>query len=683
MTHAYQLLIADSQLRADSAFQKNIEAEGFAFHFVDGPNEVLEQLVENDVDLLILDNGSQQDTDFTFLANLRSLYTRKALAILISTSFAASKDVEGALKQGADDVLFTDSDPALNVARLKALMVNKRSMDALVQQEVRFEMAANGSRDGLFDWDLARDTVYYSDNWKTMLGIGFAEDPRNKEDWFSRVHEDDLHLLKAKLAVHMDGVTPFFECQYRILHGMGHYVWVLCRGQCQHNEDHVAVRMVGTLTDLTNRSLHDKRTGLPFRDYFMERLNQALAECQITEEKHFAILHVDIDSFKVVSEGYGYGTVDKLLVGIARRFEHCLGKGDMLAFLGGDSFVILLPDGEELKYAHQVANQIHLQLIAPFQIQEAEVFAKASIGVALVSKEARNPEELLRQAQTAMKFAREMGSGHTEVFGVGMTSKGRERMEIEAALRSALDRNEFVLFYQPQVHLRTNKIIGAEALIRWVREDGTTIPPAQFVPVAEETDLILTIGEWVLRTACQQTVYWQSMGLPPLRVGVNISERQFRARNLVGIVRTILEETGLAPELLELEITESIFMEDTERALHILNQFRDLGIKIALDDFGTGYSSLSYLKRIPFTTLKIDKAFVDDLTTNVNDAAICSTIIDLGHKFNMEVITEGVEHEDQVKILRAFLCDEIQGYFFSKPLPAREFEELLLLKPSF
>ncbi len=288
MSHAYQLLIADEQLREDADFLSCIQAEGFRLSFVADQKEILAKLVEGDVDLIVLD--CKLEAEFTFLASLRSLYPRKVLPIMVSTSFARSEGAVRALALGADDVLFIDSEPGLNAARVKSLMENKRTMDALVQQEVRYEMAATGSRDGLFDWDLPKDTVYFSDNWKTMLGIAFSQDPRKKEDWFNLVHEDDSHLLKAKLAVHINGVTPFFECQFRILHGMGHYIWVMCRGQCERNEDHVATRMVGTLTDLTNRSLHDKRTGLPFRDYLMERLNQAMAECQLQEETHFAIL---------------------------------------------------------------------------------------------------------------------------------------------------------------------------------------------------------------------------------------------------------------------------------------------------------------------------------------------------------------------------------------------------------
>ncbi|MDJ0837993.1 MAG: EAL domain-containing protein [Acidobacteriota bacterium] len=676
MAKPYRVLIADAALRDDKDLLELMENGGFQLDFANHRDMVLSLLRDFEFDLLVLDMSLDSENDATFLNQIRLLHPREKLPILVCTHGDRPSSAVLALEKGANDVLFYESDPRLKMARLRSLMIDVRHVEDISKRESRYQLAAIGTRDGLFDWDMITNQVFFSEGWKLMLGIPIVDNPETPEDWFARVHEDDLRLLKSRLALHMEGVTPHFECQCRMRHEEGHEIWVLARGVCDRDLDDQAIRLVGSITDLTDRSLHDRRTGLPYRDFFMQRLDQAMAEVQLKEEVRYAVLHVDIDRFKVISEGFGYDIVDKLLISIARRIERCLGKGDTLAFLGGDSFVLLLLDSPGLKNASLVANQIHMQLIAPFQISDNEVFAKASIGIAEVSRETLNREKILRQAQTAMKFARQLGSGHTEVFGEGMASKGRELIQIETALRSALDREEFELHYQPQVQLRSNRIVGFEALLRWRRADGSMVSPGKFIPIAEETDLILTIGEWVLRTACQQSVAWQRMGLPPLRVGVNLSERQFRARNLVGLVRQVLRETGLQPHLLELEITESIFMDDTEEALRILKDFRKLGIKIALDDFGTGYSSLNYLKRIPFTTLKIDKAFIDDLTTDFGDAAICSTIIDLGHKFKMDVIAEGVETKEQLMILRAFLCDEIQGYFFSKPLTAEAFEKL-------
>jgi len=677
MSSRYTMLVNDPAITGNAELCRALEREGFVIEAVPDQDRLTGRLREGGADLVVLDISLDADADFFFLAQMRHYHPHEHLPILASAARGMTTRAALALSKGADEILFTDDDPELTTARLTSFMQQHRRLTDLVASEGRYALAARGSRDGLFDWDLESGRIYYSNEWKLLLGISVVDHLDSPDDWFTRIHEDDRALLRSRLALHVEGVTPGFECQSRMLHEDGHYIWVLARGICERDADDRAVRLVGTITDLSQRSLHDRRTGLPYRELFMERLEQAVAECQLDPERFFSIMHVEIDRFKLISEGYGHDILDRLLIGISRRIERCVGAGDTLAFLGGESFVILLPDTADLSHADGVANQIHLQLIAPFQLDENEVFTKASIGITKLSCKKSNREELLREAQTAMRFARRLGSGHTERFGADMTSRGRELLELETGLRSALDREEFLLYYQPQTRLTDNEITGFEVLLRWKRADGSMVSPGTFVPIAEETDLILTIGEWVLRTACQQSVAWQKQGLPPLRVGINLSERQFRARNLIGLVRQVLDETGLQPELLELEITESIFMEETEQALRILASFRELGIKIALDDFGTGYSSLNYLKRIPFTTLKIDKTFINDMTTELGDAAICSSIIELAHKLSMEVIAEGVETKEQLMILRAFLCDEVQGFIFSKPLPANEFESMI------
>lgn len=563
------------------------------------------------------------------------------------------------------------------VKLIEAQLIRFRERKALVSENRRMKRALEGSRDGLWDWDLESNQVHFSREWRAMLGISPGEKLEEPEDWFKLVHPDDLGALRSRLAIHIEGVTPSFEYQCRMRTHGGPYKWVLTRGMVVRNEAQKAIGITGTLTDLTNRSHHDVRTGLPFRSFFVDRLNQAIVQSQLTPDRFFSVLQVDVDRFTAISEGFGHDMVDALLVAFAQRLETCLGDGDTLAFLGGNSFIIMLEDENSFSTALDVANQIHMQLIAPFRINDTDVFSKASIGISGVDGSINTPNEVLRQAHGAMKAARKLGSGHTHVFDKAVANEIQEYLLIESRLRSALDREEFELHYQPQVHLASGKIIGVEALLRWVDQDGNFISPGKFIPVAEETDLILTIGEWVLRKACQQAMAWKEQGLPFLRVAVNLSERQFRARNLVGMVDQVLKETGLPPEYLELEITESIFMDDAESTFEILRHLRSRGIKIALDDFGTGFSSLSYLKKFPLTTLKIDRTFVTDLTTDAGDAAICSTIISLAHKFNFSVIAEGVETREQLIILRAFQCDEVQGFYYSKALPPKGLEDLI------
>lgn len=633
--------------------------------------ETLEGLLDESWSLVVIFVSSRMES--AMIETIRERYKVGQLPIV---ALAADDAWNEALEAGANLVLPENRPLAQLVALIQRRRAEHESMRGLKRQKERFQRALEGSRDGLWDWDLSSNRVFYSWEWRMLMGLPPGDRLNHPDDWFRLVHPDDMSTLRSRLAVHIEGVTPYFECQCRMLTLGTKYKWILCRGMAARDEQGKATRLTGTVTDLSDRSHHDIRTGLPFRSFFVERLSAAIVLCQLGANQVYSVLQVDVDRFTTISEGFGHDMVDQLLIAFARRVETCLRAGDTLAFLGGSSFVILLEDTEDMKSAKEVANQIHMQLIAPFRINDTDVFSKASIGITRVNGKINNPNELLRQAHGAMKAARKMGSGQTQVFDSAMASRVHEYLKIESGLRSALDNQEFELHYQPQIHLATGKIIGVETLLRW-RDDGRFISPGKFIPVAEETDLILTIGEWVLRTACQQSVAWQRKGLPPLRMAVNLSERQFRARNLVGMVDQTLRETGLSPELLELEITESIFMEDVENTFNILKSLRERGVKIALDDFGTGFSSLSYLKRFPLTALKIDRAFVTDLTCDAGDAAICASIISLAHKFKFSVIAEGVENREQLMILRAFQCDEIQGFYFSKALPANELEVLL------
>jgi diguanylate cyclase (GGDEF)-like protein/PAS domain S-box-containing protein len=657
----------------------NLEREASLVRTCNHKSQALEFLAADPIDLVLLNFHQNRQDANDLIQSLRSRYVPTRLPILLFCGKEQEKDLPGLIALGANDVMFLPFDLQLAKAKILRTLDTFKLFQTVERNRKRYQLAAEGSGDGLWDWELEDNYVFFSDQWRNMFGVSEDQDIHHPDDWFDRVHPDDMTTLRSKLAIHIEGITPKFECQVRMQKASGEYIWTLCRGIAIRDEHGRAVRMAGTMADLTDRSHHDSRTGLPFRTLFMDRLKQALVKCQLNSESScFSILYIDIDRFKVISEGYGHNIVDALLIAFARRLEKCLGHGDTLAFFGGDTFVILLEDSRDMETASMVANQIHLQLIAPFLINETEVFTKASVGITRIHSGVKNAEEVLQEAQMAMKFARsQQGSGHTEIFNDSMASQSREMMELEGRLRRALDEQEFILYYQPQIHVPTNRIIGVETLIRWNSPQHGWISPGKFIPVAEETDLILTIGEWVLRSACQQNMKWQKMGFNDLRVAVNLSERQFRARSLIRSVEHILQETGMDPGLLELELTESIFMDDISETIKTLESFQKMGIKIALDDFGTGYSSLSYLKKFPINTLKIDRAFVKDLITDPGDAAICSTIISLAHKFNLSVIAEGVEQPEQLTILRAFMCDEIQGHYYSKPLPAEELEQLL------
>jgi diguanylate cyclase (GGDEF)-like protein/PAS domain S-box-containing protein len=424
-----------------------------------------------------------------------------------------------------------------------------------------------------------------------------------------------------------------------------------------------------------HQTYHDSLTGLPNRTLFMERLALAVADAERLGLKA-AVMYLDIDRFKLINDTLGHEVGDRLLQEIAERLKATLRDRDTVCRLGGDEFTVIMENISEADEAVLMAQQILDSFTVPFHIAGHEFFVTPSIGVALYPDDGEALDTLAKNADTAMYRAKEHGNNY-QLYSPTMNSQAMERLNLENDLRRALDRGEFVVHYQPQMNIATGKIIGMEALVRWNHHSRGLIPPSEFIPLAEETGLIVQIGEWVMRTACLQSKKWLDRGYPPLRVAVNLSARQFQQKNIVEMVERILQETGLPGYLLELEITESVAMRNVDHAIAILEQLKQLGVQISIDDFGTGYSSLSYLKKFPIQTLKIDKSFVHDISEGQDDGVIAASVIVMAHSLKLNVIAEGVETEEQLDFLRQRDCDEFQGYLFSGPLTAEKFEELL------
>jgi diguanylate cyclase (GGDEF)-like protein len=416
---------------------------------------------------------------------------------------------------------------------------------------------------------------------------------------------------------------------------------------------------------------YDPLTGLANRLLFLDRLQQAVSQAA----RHGALIGVmllDFDRFKTINDSFGHTAGDLLLQDIARRLIECVREGDTVARLGGDEFTVLLQDVREVQHAALVAQKIIEALRRPFYLGGHEVIMTASIGIAFYPHD-HDVETLLKHADTAMYKAKEDGGNTYCFYTAEMSQSDLRRLSLENQLRHAIERNELELHYQPQMDLATGRIFGTEALLRWRHPDLGLIPPAEFLPLAEETGLIVPIGEWVLRTACAQNRAWQAAGLPPLRVAVNISARQFARGSLLESAYQALEDTGLDSRYLEIELTEGTLMQDTVTSLEMLHALNTMGVLISVDDFGTGYSSLSYLKRFPIDMLKIDRSFVRDLANDPDDAAIVQAIITLSHTLGIKVIAEGVETTEQLDYLQRHRCDAVQGYCLSPPLPANDF----------
>jgi diguanylate cyclase (GGDEF)-like protein/PAS domain S-box-containing protein len=421
---------------------------------------------------------------------------------------------------------------------------------------------------------------------------------------------------------------------------------------------------------------HDSLTDLPNRSMFNERLRHALHQ-STRYNRGIAVMFIDIDRFKLVNDSLGHSAGDRLLQDCAGRLIECLRESDTVARLGGDEFVVMVENFTAPKDAIAVAQKILTGLARPFFVDGQEFLMSASIGISTFPDDGKDAETLLKNADIAMYRAKDLGRNNYQFYSAQMNKHTFERLAMESSLRRAIERNEFLLHYQPKLDLRNGAISGVEALIRWQHPDWGMVSPAQFIPLAEETGLIVQIGEWVLKTACEQNKRWRDQGIPPMRVAVNLSARQFAQKTLLSDIAKTIAQSGLTPDCLELEITESLVMTNPEHATEILHKLKAMGISLSIDDFGTGYSSLAYLKRFPIDCVKIDRSFIKDIPAEADDMAITRGVIALGHSLRLKVVAEGVETVEQQDFLRSNGCDEMQGFLFSKPLPAEEVTALL------
>lgn len=472
----------------------------------------------------------------------------------------------------------------------------------------------------------------------------------------------------------------------------GDWAWASVSAEPRFDEAGKVIQVIITFEDVTRKrtaetelaiqTFRDRLTSLPNRTLFMERLAQAILR---TERRKLstAVLFLDMDRFKIVNDSLGHDSGDTLLVQVAKRLRGCVRPEDTVARLGGDEFVILFEDLVTASDALRVAERMSESMAEPFHLQDQEIFASCSMGLALCTLASTSPSDLVRDAEIAMYRAKAKGEGSIEIFDPSMNAQAVERFQLESELRRALERGEFILFYQPLVSLSTGLIEGWEALVRWKHPEKGMVPPLNFIPLAEETGLIVPIGKWVLEEAIRQASAWHTgfPSEPPRLMNVNISARQFQQRELIATVTDALEVSGFLAACLKLEITESVMMRDPQASLEAMKVFRGLDIHLVIDDFGTGYSSLSYLKRFPVDTLKVDKTFVDGLGKDPESTAIVGAVISLAKALGMRVTAEGIETKEQLDRLRALNCDQGQGYFFSRPLPAAQAEELLAKNP--
>jgi diguanylate cyclase (GGDEF)-like protein/PAS domain S-box-containing protein len=562
-----------------------------------------------------------------------------------------------------------------------------RAEHRLKRTEERFALIADAANDGLWEWDLRRDELYASARWRALIGLGGAAGVCRPQEWLERVHADDIGALRTALDAHLAGATDCFQHEHRIRVDGTSYRLFECRAVAVRGPNQKPVRLAGSLTDVTERALvqeqlrsvgtHDPLTGLCNRAVFVEELGRRLEELKTRRGRRFATLYLDLDRFKVVNDSLGHMVGDQLLTAVSRRLEGCLRPGDALARLGGDEFAVLLHALEDEVQANAVALRIQDALKAPVVIGGKEVFTSASIGIAFAGRDYATPDDIMRDADTAMYHAKSRGKARHELFDADMHARVLDRLGLENDLRRAIDQHDLVVHYQPIVSLASRRCVGFESLVRWTR-NGKPVPPSTFIPIAEEIGLIEPLGTWVLHEACLAFSDWQRR-FPRSRleyVTVNVSGRQLMQQNLLLVVEEAVRNAGMRPSDLRLEITETALMDSPADAARVLGELREFGVKIYLDDFGTGFSSLSHLHKLPVDALKIDRSFVNSLLLPERPA-IVESILALARTLKTGVVAEGIEDDVQASELERLGCTHAQGFLFARPLPADAIEDML------
>jgi diguanylate cyclase (GGDEF)-like protein/PAS domain S-box-containing protein len=612
-----------------------------------------------------------------------------ALPILI----LGDSGVEGlaiqALQRGAQDYLLKPHLNSHSLTRALHNMIERKLLkEALFQEKERAQVMLNCIGDAVLSTDVSGNINYLNVvaermtgwPWKEASGRPLAEvlhiiDGSTREPARSplelSIQQDKTVGLSANcILIRRDGYESHIEDSSAPIHDGQNRI----TGAVMVFHDVSVARAMAI--QMSHLAQYDCLTDLPNRVLLKDRLTQAIALSHLRSNQ-LALLYLDLDRFKSINDSLGYALGDQLLQSVAERVGTCLRSTDTLSRVGGDEFVVMLAEVKSAGESATIARRIMAALVPPHHMAEHELHVSVSIGISNYPGDGLEVDALLASAETAMYKAKENGRNNYRFFTPEMNTGAVERQSLEGDLRRALDRQEFVLHYQPKVNLETGAITGAEALVRWMHPDRGLVPPLQFIAIAEDTGLIVPIGQWVLREACTQAQKWMDAGLPSMSMAVNVSSVEFRSPGFLASLRTILHETGWDPHLLEIELTESVLMQDSETSASVLQALKAMGIQLALDDFGTGYSSLSYLKRFPINVLKIDQSFVRDINADSNGPTIVEAVISMGKSLKQRVIAEGIETAEQLAFLLAHRCDEGQGYYFSPPVIAAQFGQLL------
>ncbi|MGK0467210.1 EAL domain-containing protein [Clostridium sp.] len=557
--------------------------------------------------------------------------------------------------------------------------------EALTISDERYQLALDGSNDAIWEFDIKSGTFFASDKLFEITGYKPTKNFNTKSFIKNFVHIEDRNTALKDLRKHINNITTIYKSEFRIKINDGSYIWVSNRGKALRDLNGKAVKIAGSITDITDRknaeekikfmAYYDDLTKLPNRTFFMNKLKQQLNTAEL-QNSGGAVFFLDLDNFKNINDTMGHDYGDKLLVFLAKQMEILINEKDTICRLGGDEFILLHPCYKE-EEVDSYAKALLALFDKPFEIDNKQMYITASIGVAFYPKDGNDTSTILKNADSAMYKAKELGKNQFARFDEEMYLKLERKTCIDRILRNAIENNELSIHYQPQFDAKTNEIFGFEALLRLNSVELGFVSPVEFIPIAEETGYIVQMDKWVLNEACRQSVEWLNAGYRFKSISINVSTVDMHQIDFLETVKGIFENTGINPNIVELEITETVLMESLETNIKILKELMNMGIRVALDDFGTGYSSLNYLMKIPISTLKIDKSFIDNITSNIQNESIIKNIIQMAHSMELKVVAEGVETANQLSILKEKECDYIQGYYYSKPLTVLDTEKLL------
>lgn len=677
---SYKLLVVDDEQVSRVRLKYLLTTAGHTVITANNGREAIEIIRAQEIDVVLMDIMMPVLDGIKSVRLIRQLLDRSQLPIIMMTASDERNQILNAFRVGANDYISKPLDNEILQARLNSLLLIKKAQKELRESEERYALASRGTNDGIWDWNLLTGEVYLSPRWLEMTGL--REQNVADKDWMQLIHHEDYARTTALLEMHLCGQSDKFETELRMRDQNGNFRWMLCRGLAVKNNTGVPCRIAGSLTDITVGKVADPLTGLPNRVLFHDRVSRAAEQLEHRTGQRFAVIYMDVDNFKLINDHLGHHVGDEFLINVANRIERAIRKSDaFVARLGGDEFAVVVEAIDSVEDAIRVAKRIDQEIGRPFLVGSREILTRVSMGIAIASDrlQGQSPtvESLLSQSDVAMYHAKKQTDQAYCVFEASMLEESTMALEMGHDLKLASKRNELRAYYQPIISMESGETVGFEALLRWHRGAHGIIKPTTFIPIAEANGLIVEIGEWILRESCRQIQQWNAEYRTRLMVTVNVSIRQIAKGGFLSVIQKALEDSGLPPELLRIEVTETVLMQNTDDTIELLDAIQATGVKIAIDDFGTGFSSLSYLHKMPIDVLKIDRSFVMRMAESEKHLAIVRTINTLAASLNLEVVAEGIETPDQLAALKALGCQMGQGFLFAKPEPGERARRMI------